>query len=101
MQLGPSLLGEEMRKPQHHAETEILSDHEIVGSPLDERIHLADLARQVLLVAQAIGHIAVKGIERAEPISGIRPAQILQITPRPGTTNGSWICRASVTPCSR
>ena len=54
-----------------------MSDHEVPGGALDERIHLADLARQGLLVEQAIGHIPVKGIERAETISGIRPAQIL------------------------
>src|SRR6478736_9336868 len=64
------------RKPQDHAEAKILSDHEVPGGALDERMHLADLARQGLLVEQAIGHIPVKGIERAETISGIRPAQI-------------------------
>ena len=48
-----------------------------LGGPLDQRAHLGDLAGQRPLVQQAIGHVAVEGVERAEAVARIRPAQIL------------------------
>ena len=66
-----------MGEPQHHAEAEVLVDVERFILPLDDCAHLGDLGRQLLRAEQAVGHIAVEGVHRAEAVAGVRRREVL------------------------
>ena len=63
MRACPCLLREEMRKPEHHAETQVLGYAERWRALLHEFLHLADLSGEPVGSEQPVHDIAMEGID--------------------------------------
>ena len=73
----PLFFGKELGHPQHHAESQILSNHEAWCGAVDKLAHIGDFAGERFLIEHPVRNITVEGIERTQAITRIGTAQIL------------------------
>src|SRR5205085_7384712 len=81
--------------PQQDAKPKVLLDFKRAPTLLDELTHVRDFGRERIFVEQPIADIAVIGVDGAQSVAWVRPAQVLLHLPN-YTATGDYERRVNV-----